>query len=80
MKENTFICTCCHVEYPLTQCHKKTEKPFVSLSGGGNRIVQFLRRTNLSDNNAGNCDTPLCQRCYDRSYTTCDRCGRNPLL
>ena len=48
MKENTFICTCCHVEYPLTQCHKiDGENRLSSLSGGGNRIVQFLRRTNL---------------------------------
>ena len=76
MKENTFICACCHVEYPLTQCHEIDgetvcphclEEETVVCSSCGERIC--------NDNNAGNCDTPLCQRCYDRSYTTCDRCG-----
>ena len=28
------------------------------------------------DDNAGDENTPLCQSCYDRCYTSCDRCGR----
>lgn len=28
-----------------------------------------------TDDNAGNSDTPLCERCYDRYYTNCVRCG-----
>lgn len=28
------------------------------------------------DENAGNDSTPLCERCYDRHYTTCEHCGR----
>lgn len=24
---------------------------------------------------AGTAETPLCQRCYDHYYTSCDRCG-----
>ena len=28
-----------------------------------------------TDDNAGNSDTPLCERCYDRYYINCVRCG-----
>jgi len=28
------------------------------------------------DNNAGDGNTPLCQSCYDRYYTSCEDCGR----
>ena len=27
------------------------------------------------DQNAGSSELPLCQRCFDRDYTTCERCG-----
>ena len=33
---------------------------------------EIIRR----EDNAGNEDTPLCQDCYDRHYTTCSDCGR----
>ena len=29
-----------------------------------------------ADANAGDSNTPLCQRCYDRNYTSCEDCGR----
>lgn len=29
-----------------------------------------------TDDNAGDGNTPLCQSCYDRYYTTCEDCGR----
>lgn len=76
MKEATFICTCCHEEYPMSQyqeasgdpvCPSCLEEETVICSSCGARIWK--------DGNAGDDDTPLCQRCYDRYYTVCDHCG-----
>lgn len=76
MKEATFICTCCHEEYPMSQyqevngtpvCLRCLEEETVLCSRCGDRI--------WNDDNAGDCDTPLCQFCYDRYYTNCERCG-----
>ena len=76
MKENTFICACCHEEYPLSQCQEVggacvcprcLEDETVVCSSCGERI--------WSGDNAGDDDTPLCERCYDRYYTSCSRCG-----
>ena len=76
MKEATFICTCCHEEYPMSQyqeasgdpvCPSCLEEETVICSSCGARIWK--------DDNAGDDDTPLCQRCYDRYYTICDHCG-----
>lgn len=76
MKENTFICACCHKEYPLSQCQEVgndcvcphcLEEETVVCSSCGERI--------WNDDNAGDGDTPLCGRCYDRYYTSCSRCG-----
>ena len=76
MKEATFICTCCHEEYPVTQyqevngtpvCPHCLEEETILCSRCGARL--------WNDDNAGDCDTPLCQFCYDRYYTNCERCG-----
>ena len=76
MKEGTFICTCCHEEYPMSQyqeingtpvCPRCLEEETVLCSRCGDRI--------WNDDNAGDCDTPLCQFCYDRYYTNCEHCG-----
>ena len=74
MKEATFICTCCHEEYPVTQyqevngtpvCPHCMEEETILCSRCGARL--------WNDDNAGDCDTPLCQFCYDRYYTKCER-------
>ena len=76
MKEATFICACCHEEYPMSQyqevngtpvCPHCLEEETVLCSRCGDRL--------WNDDNAGDCDTPLCQSCYDRYYTNCEHCG-----
>lgn len=37
--------------------------------------ARYCEEVIWSDDNAGNDSTPLCQRCFDNHYTTCERCG-----
>ena len=48
-------------------CESCLEEETVVCSDCGERI--------WADQNAGNGSRPLCQRCYDRHYTNCERCG-----
>lgn len=80
MKENkrkaTFTCGGCLEEIPIDQLHEfdgrnlcpecfREETAVCSVCG--ERIWSY--------DNAGTAETPLCKRCYDNYYTSCDRCG-----
>lgn len=74
--EERFVCGVCGESHPLTQCAlfdeqelcpRCLEEETLLCDACGQRIWR--------DNNAGNCDTPLCQSCYDYHYTECVRCG-----
>lgn len=76
MREETFVCTSCGEEFPLSQrlefddqelCPHCLSEETVICSVCGERM--------WNDENAGNDDRPLCQPCYDRYYTSCIRCG-----
>lgn len=75
-KEATFTCGGCLDEIPMDQLHEfdgrnlcpecfREETTVCSVCG--ERIWSY--------DNAGTAETPLCQRCYDNYYTSCDRCG-----
>ena len=75
-REATFTCGGCLEETPLDQlhefdgrnlCHRCLEEETALCSVCGERIWNY--------DNAGTSETPLCQRCYDNYYTSCDRCG-----
>ena len=73
----TETCTHCNQPRPQTElveidgeylCPDCLEAETLVCARCGDRIWQ--------DNNAGDEQTPLCQRCYDRFYTSCESCGR----
>ena len=39
-------------------------------------VCQDCEERLWADANTGDGNTPLCQRCYDRNYTSCEDCGR----
>ena len=75
MKEATFICTCCHEEYPMSQYQEASGDPLCPSCLEETVICSSCGARIWKDDNAGDDDTPLCQRCYDRYYTICDHCG-----
>ena len=67
MKEETYVCAICGREYLISQreefdgqflCPRCFAEETVTCHVCGERI--------WTDDNAGNSDTPLCERCYDR--------------
>ena len=72
----TFTCTCCRGEHPLAErtefngqalCPDCLAERTILCRDCGRRI--------WADDNEGSEDHPLCQHCYERRYTNCDRCG-----
>ena len=72
----TFTCTHCQGEHPLTErtefngqdlCPDCLAEDTILCRDCGRRI--------WTDDNEGSEDHPLCQCCYERRYTNCDRCG-----
>ena len=73
---DTFTCTHCQGEYPLAErtefngqdlCPDCLAEHTILCRDCGRRI--------WADENEGSEDHPLCQHCYERRYTNCDRCG-----
>lgn len=76
MSEVTFACSHCGNEHPISEqyeidgellCASCAEEQTVVCDICGIRIWR--------DSNSGNENMPLCERCYDRSYSSCIRCG-----
>ena len=73
---DTFTCTHCRGEHPLADrtefngqalCPDCLAEDTILCRDCGRRI--------WADENEGSEDHPLCQHCYERRYTNCDRCG-----
>lgn len=76
MKEETFVCTVCGREYPISQREEFDDQGLCPHCLEEETVVCRICGERLwSDDNAGNDDTPLCNRCYDSYYTNCVRCG-----
>ena len=73
---DTFTCTHCRGEHPLT---KRTEFNGQDLCpdclAEDTILCRDCGRRIWADENEGSEDHPLCQHCYERRYTNCDRCG-----
>ena len=77
MKDATFICTRCHGEFPWGQQNEmRGESLCPSCLEEESVVCHVCRERIWNEDNAGSGCAPLCQRCYDRYYTTCERCGR----
>ena len=72
----TFICDICYSEQPITErtifddqelCLHCLDERTVVCSDCDRRI--------WNDDNEGSNERPLCERCYDRSYTRCTECS-----
>lgn len=76
MKEETFVCTVCGCEYPISQREEFDDQDLCPHCLEEETVVCRICGERLwRDDNAGNDDTPLCNRCYDSYYTNCVRCG-----
>ena len=76
MSEPTFTCTHCHREHPLTDLRRFDELDYCPECLGTQTVVCADCGARIAaDANYGDESHPLCERCYDRGYFTCDRCG-----
>ena len=73
----TFICGQCGEEHPLEQCCMVGEEELCERCAQEETLLCIRCGTRIwREGNAGDTDTPLCQQCYDRFYTSCECCGR----
>ena len=69
MREETFVCTSCGEELPISQRSEFDEQELCPhCLNEETMICSVCGKRIWNDDNAGNDDRPLCQPCYDR-YT-----------
>ena len=77
MKNTIFVCACCREEHPVSQKNEACgELVCPSCLTEETTVCQVCGERIWNEDNAGSDCTPLCQRCYDHYYTTCERCER----
>lgn len=75
-REGTFTCGGCLEEWPVDQLHEFDGRNLCSECFREETVVCSVCGERIwTYDNAGTAETPLCQRCYDHYYTSCDRCG-----
>ena len=75
-KEVTFTCGGCLEEIPMDQLHEFDGRNFCPECFREETTVCSVCGERIWGHDyAGTAETPLCQRCYDNYYTSCDRCG-----
>ena len=75
--ERKSVCSICGEQFPVDALISFAGEHFCEHCLNEETIVCVDCGTRLwNDSNAGSDDHPLCQQRYDRTYTTCERCGR----
>ena len=76
MKNKAFICDCCGQQFPEHQQTEFNDQLLCPTCLASETVICHVCGNRIwSDDSEGDGGTPLCQRCYNRYYTNCIRCG-----
>lgn len=71
--EPTFFCSCCSEEFPTEErLYVGEEEVCEGCSEAHTVVCACCNEVIWSEDSSGNDSTPLCSRCYDRYYTSCE--------